>query len=289
MAQTFETRAEVGVPSPASQSQSAVSWAAIAAGAFVAAGVSVILVALGSGLGFASVSPWPGRGVSATTFTVTAAIWLLVTQWVSAGFGGYIAGRLRSRWIGTHVHEVFFRDTAHGLITWAVATVLIAGSAALSVSSMFGAGVHAVTDAASAGAQGAASAALSGETDYGVDKLFRSSTSPDGTRSANDARGEVARIISNAMTTGNVPDADRSYLVALVAERTGISQAEAQKRVDDLIATALDAEAKLKAEADRARKAAAEASIYAALSLLIGAFIASVAAAIGGRQRDEHV
>ena len=104
---------------------SAASWPAIIAGAFVAASVSLVLLALGSGLGFSEISPWPGRGVTATTFAVTTAIWLIVTQWVSAALGGYITGRLRTRWMGTHPHEVFFRDTAHGFITWAVATILV--------------------------------------------------------------------------------------------------------------------------------------------------------------------
>src|ERR1700675_5119312 len=104
--------------------RSAASWPAIIAGAFVAASVSLVLLALGSGLGFASISPWPGHGVSAKTFAITTAIWLIVMQWVSSGFGGYITGRLRTRWVGTHTHEVFFRDTAHGLGMWAVATVV---------------------------------------------------------------------------------------------------------------------------------------------------------------------
>ena len=120
MAQSFDAAVE-----PQS-SRSAVAWQAIIAGAFAAAGATLILLALGSGLGFASISPWSDHGVSATTFTITAAIWLLVTQWLSAGLGGYLAGRLRTRWVGTHVHEVFFRDTAHGLVTWAVATALVA-------------------------------------------------------------------------------------------------------------------------------------------------------------------
>ena len=106
--------------------KSAASWPAIFAGAFVAVSVSLVLLALGSGLGFAAISPWQGHGVSATTFTVTTAIWLIVTQWLSAALGGYIAGRLRTKWVGTHTHEVFFRDTAHGFVTWSVATVFTA-------------------------------------------------------------------------------------------------------------------------------------------------------------------
>ena len=109
---------------PHESAVSAVSWAAIAAGTVVAVSVTFVLTALGSGLGFASVSPWPTRGVSATTFTVLTAIWVIVVQWGASALGGYTAGRLRTKWAGLHTHEVFFRDTAHGLVTWATATVL---------------------------------------------------------------------------------------------------------------------------------------------------------------------
>src|SRR6202795_5302880 len=143
MEQTLEPRAE----SP--RVESAASWPAIIAGAFVAASVSLVLLALGSGLGFASISPWPGHGVSAKTFAITTAIWLIVMQWVSSGFGGYITGRLRTRWTGTHTHEVFFRDTAHGLVMWAVATVLVAATLATSLFSAIGGGAHAVSGIAS--------------------------------------------------------------------------------------------------------------------------------------------
>jgi hypothetical protein len=105
---------------------SAVSWSAIFAGTVAAVALTLILVAIGSALGFASVSPWPGVGAAPTTFTIAAGIWLIVTQWLSAAAGGYLAGRLRVRWHGLHTDEVFFRDTAHGLLTWAMATVLIA-------------------------------------------------------------------------------------------------------------------------------------------------------------------
>jgi len=104
----------------------ATSWGAIFAGSAVAVSLSLCLVTLGAGLGFASMSPWPDRGLSAAAFTVESTIWLIVTQWLSAAAGGYIAGRLRHRWLATHTHEVFFRDTAHGLVTWAVATLFVA-------------------------------------------------------------------------------------------------------------------------------------------------------------------
>ena len=261
----------------------AASWPAIIAGAFVAVAVTLVLMALGSGIGFASISPWPGRGLSVTSFAITTAIWLIVTQWLSAALGGYIAGRLRTRWLGTHTHEIFFRDTAHGLITWAVATVVIIAVAASSAASGARAGIHAATDATAMGAQAIASQTA---TPYGVDKLFRT-TKADGAGST-DPRMEAAHIVANAAATGSVPDADRAYLAEQVAARSGVSQKEAQERVDAFVASVQQAQEKIKADADAARKAAAQASIYLALSMLIGAFIACVSAALGGRLRDEH-
>ena len=282
--------------------KSAASWPSIIAGAFVAAASTVILIALGSGIGFASISPWPDRGASVTSFAVTTAIWLIVTQWISAALGGYIAGRLRTRWMGTHAHEVFFRDTAHGLITWAVATLLVVAVGA----SSFRSAVGAAGRAASAG--GAAAAMMAGPggagggmiansappnayspvSAYEIDKLFRSSNF-GGAALLGDARMEAAHIAANAFANGGISGTDRTYLVDQVSARTGASQADAQARVDNFVAAVTQAQEKFKAEADSARKAAAEASIYLALSMLIGAFIASVAAALGGRIRDEHI
>lgn len=104
---------------------SAISWSAISAGAIAAIALTLTLVTLGSAFGLASVSPWPGVGASPSSFTIGAGIWLIVTQWLSAAAGGYLAGRLRTRWQGLHTHEVYFRDTAHGLLTWATATVIV--------------------------------------------------------------------------------------------------------------------------------------------------------------------
>ena len=139
---------------------SAISWAAIIGGAFAAAALSLIILALGSGFGLASVSPWPNSGASVTTFTVMAAIWLIVVQWVSSGLGGYLTGRLRTKWVGVHTHEVFFRDTAHGFLAWAVAAVIGAVVLASGVSSVLSGGVHAAATVASGAAEGASRGAV---------------------------------------------------------------------------------------------------------------------------------
>jgi hypothetical protein len=257
----------------AESSQSAVSWSAILSGATVAASTSLILVALGSGLGLASVSPWSDRGMSPTTFTAGAAIWLIVTQWAASAMGGYLTGRLRTKWVDTHTHEVFWRDTAHGFVTWGVATILVA----------FVVAGGALTVGAAASAQGATpNAARSSPTadSYDVDVLFRGLSEKNST--ATDPRPEALRILAKGLASGNVPAADRSYLGALVSARTGISQSEATQRVDTFINDS-------KSAVDSGRKVASAVSIFTAISMLIGAFIACAAAALGGRERDARL
>ncbi len=263
----------------AARPKSAASWGAIFAGALVAAAVSLILLAIGASLGFAAMSPWSGRGIGAGSFSVAAAIWLIVMQWVASIFGGYITGRLRTRWIGAHEHEIFFRDTANGLVMWSLSTLLVAALLAASVSSR----------TAVAGAQGALETGSSAALGYQLDKLFRSAIVLSTGAGAVDPRAEAGRIIVNDSAAGAVPDVDRAYLIGLVAIHTGLSETDAGRRVDEFIANVSSAVDQAKAAADAARKDAAEVSIYTALAMLIGAFIASVAAVLGGRLRDEHV
>jgi hypothetical protein len=236
------------------------------------------------------VSPWPGSGASLTTFGIVTAIGLIVVQWLSAGLGGYVTGRLRTKWANVHTHEVFFRDTANGLLAWALATVVGAFMLGSATSAAIGTGVHAAATVAGGAAQGAAGAATTaGAFDprgYDIDTLFRP-TQPNATAASADVRGEVTRILAKGLANGDVPAADRTYLAQLVAAHAGLSEPDAQKRVDDVIASEKAAAADAKKAADTARKAATALSIFTALSMVIGAFCASAAAALGGRQRDE--
>lgn len=267
-------------------SKSAVSWDAIFAGTAVAISISLVLLTLGSGLGLASLTPSTRSAASPGSLAALVTVWIVVVQWLSAASGGYVTGRLRTRWVGTHTHEVFFRDTAHGFVTWAVATAIVAMVVGSATSSMLAGGMHAATTMASGTARGAASNAQIGSVaPYDVDALFRNTAgdanSPANNSASTDGRGEATRILANGLITGGVPDADRTYLASLIAARTGISQADAQKRVDDVVARA-------RQEAEAARKAAAKTSLLTALAMMIGAFVACAAAALGGHERDLH-
>lgn len=279
------------VDAPVESSSSAVSWGPVFAGAVVAAAISLLLLLVGTGLGFAMVSPWANNSASAVTLGATAAIWLVVVQWLSSGVGGYVTGRLRTKWVGVHTDEVGFRDTAHGLLAWAVATLLVAGLLSSSVSSLIGTGVQATATVAGATTTAAVGAAASSDesfsTSYFTDALLRPSDPATATTTNNEAAAQLSRILTNAAISGELSADDRAYVDRLVAARTGLSEADAKARVDAVLKQIDDAKVAAQKAADTARKTASATALLGALSLFIGAFIAAVAAAFGGRQRDD--
>jgi hypothetical protein len=275
---TFANHAEVraddmdrsteGRPMIALSDSSGVSWGAVIGGAFVGAAFSLILLALGAGLGLSAVSPWSNVGVSASTVGIAAIVWLMVIEIIASGLGGYLTGRLRTKWTQIHTDEVYFRDTANGFLAWAVALVISVVFLASGAASMVGA---------------VASSTANSATDthaYFVDTLFRSDR-PGSENSDLPLREEADRILANALKQNQMPAADQSYLGRITAAQTGISLPEAQRRVSDAMVGVRQAE-------DAARKATARLLLWLFLALLMGAFSASYAATIGGRQRD-HV
>lgn len=266
---------------------SGVTWSAVIGGAFVAAAVSLILLALGTGLGLSSVSPWSNVGASASTIGKAAIVWLILMQIIASSMGGYLAGRLRTKWAKVHTDEVYFRDTAHGFLVWAVGLVLTAAFLASAAASMAG-GTAQLGAAALSGAGGstAGSSAQSGgpgldPNEYFVDSLFRSNPPSSGQNDSTVHR-EAGLIFANALRKGQIPETDKAYLDQLVATKTGLNQTDADKRVSDVFAEAQQA-------ADTTRKAVAHLSLWMFLALLAGAFCASLAATIGGSQRDHVV
>jgi hypothetical protein len=340
----------IGVLQGADASASGVSWGAILAGAFAAAALSFILIILGFGLGFSAVSPWSGSGASAETIGVSTIVWLAFTQIAASAIGGYLAGRLRVKWAAMHGDEVYFRDTAHGFLAWAVASLATAALLTSAIGGVLsgGAKVAGATGAAVATAGGGVgSMAMQGNTGtsgvgessgYFIDSLFRPASGAPGTAAAapadtsgataastnmgmsmqggnmgnnmgnnvgsagNDSgnammnsqqRAEVTRVFVNALRTGSLSDADKSYVAQILAKRNGMSQADAEKRVSDIYASyskaITDAANNAKAAADKARKAAAHSALWMFVALLCGAFVASLSATFGGRQRDRDM
>ena len=247
-------------------------------GGVVTAALSLILLALGTGLGLSSVSPWSNSGVSTSTLAASAIVWMIVMQIVSASMGGYLAGRLRTKWADIHSDEVYFRDTAHGFLAWAVALVVTAGFLASAGTAMMG------VSASSAGAATGNGTAGDGRgfdsNAYSIDTLLRTeSSTPKPVSNGTPERGEVGRLLNYALRKGEIPSADRNYLAQLVATRTGLNQADADKRISEVFANAQQT-------AETIRRAVAQSLLWAFLALLIGAFCASLAATAGGRQRD---
>ena len=231
------------------------------------------------------------QGISLATATASTAIWLIVVQWLSALLGGYMAGRLRTKWVNLHTDEVFFRDTAHGFLAWALATLLVAGLLSSTISAMLGTGVQAASNVVSGAAKGGAAAAASADgntTGYFVDTLLRPADPAKPVQGGEQASAEVARILLASAASGEMAADDRAYLEKLVAARTGLSPADATARVDAVLKRADEAAQQAKQAAETARKAGVTFALVGALSLFIGAFIASAAAALGGRLRDDN-
>jgi hypothetical protein len=253
-----------------------ISWAAVIAGAIASCSLTLVLLSLGAGLGFSVVSPWANSGVSTTTFEIGTGLYFIVMAMISSAVGGYLAGRLRNRWIGVHSTEVLFRDTAHGFLAWALASVLGAILLASPAISLLG-------GATSGAMQAVSSSQATGPMDSYVDTLLRPEN-PTAANSANtnggDTRLELTRLLTADFRNGAEPSAaDRSYIAKVVAARTGLSPADADKRVSDVTV-------RIKADLDKARKAAEHVAIWLTLSLFIGAFSAALAATEGGGLRD---
>jgi hypothetical protein len=290
--------APTGPSENAASTQSGVSWAAVIAGGVTASAVAIILLLFGSGLGLASISPWAGRGVSAASFTVFAAIWLIIVQWVASGLGGYMAGRLRAKWVAVHTDEVLFRDTAHGFLSWALGVLVTAIVLAVASGSVVSSGTQLALQATSN---------TNIANRYDVDLLFRQNANP--ARSTGGAalgtpaplpapgmplvtdqqiRAEAMDILAEGVANGGVAQADRLYLAQLVAQRTGLPPADAQERVTDVLNREQAMVHRARQAVDASRTAASAGAVYSFVALLIGAFIASVSGAIGGKLRDAY-
>jgi uncharacterized membrane protein SpoIIM required for sporulation len=292
---------------------SGVSWGAIFAGAAAAAALSLILLVLGVGLGFSTVSPWPNSGISAGTLGISTIIWLILTQLVASGLGGYLAGRLRTKWRTLHTNEVYFRDTAHGLLAWSVATLIVAALVG-TVMSKTVSGIASAGSSMASTTLGAAGEIAQGQVKflsshhrennghkedssaenlpkYLIGFLFRADPTADSSLNSDNAiQTEAERILVNSLRSSNLPPEDAEYLAKIVSKHTGLSVEEAHKRVnetfDRLKNSIENVEKNARETADKARKATAYSALWMFVALLSGAFIASLLATLGGRQRD---
>ena len=281
---------------PASATQTGfrfVEWGAVIAGAVMAAALSFVFLTFGTAIGLTTVSPWPNSGVSAKTAASLAVFWTLAQQIGAFMIGGYIAGRLRGRWAEANEDETEFRDGLHGALVWAVGITI----GAMLLFATAGAVARAGADAV-----GRTATAATNNTDtiaYYADAMMRPAArqaTAQGTPGAatparvepllQEARGEIGRIVARSVTAGSVAESDRSYLATLVAQRTGLPQAEAERRVNETIAEATRA---TREAADKARRAAVLGGLVTAISLLVSLAAAWWAAQKGGNHRDNRL
>ena len=291
------TSARIIKPEIGDANNSGINWGAVFAGAVVSASMLMLMLVLGVGFGLSSISPWENSGVSAKAIGASSIIWLAFTQLVAFGIGGYLTGRLRIKWANVHTDEVYFRDTAHGLLAWSVAALVTVILLASSTKAILN-GV-AESNATGVAPMGNMKAPLSisenNPVDYFVDLLLRKNQSDpntDNVRGGNNLRAEVETILTNNIKDGKLSIDDRTYLSQIVSQQTGLPQADAELRVESIfakISASIETTKNYGIKAlDTARKVSAHTTLWMFVMLLLGAFISSLTATYGGRLRDYH-
>jgi hypothetical protein len=282
------------VASRAGAGVSYLEWSVIFAGAVGAAAISFLLLTFGASIGLSLTSPWPGAGVSVWATVIAVAWWTVLVEIGSFFVGGYLAGRMRTRWGATPRSEGEFRDGAHGFMVWAVGVLMFALVLAWTGGAILKMATQPASNVAAGAASSNANALQAGPVDYAVDILLRpapraanSGTAGEATTGTGALRNEASRIIAGSIKNGEFTARDRDYLTQVVQARNGSSQADAQQRVDQAINEAKDREIKTRAAADLARRTALIAGFLTAASLLISLAAACFGAGLGGRHRDE--
>jgi hypothetical protein len=289
-----------------------VDWPAISAGILLASAVSLVMLGFGSAIGLSFANFHGGTGVSPIWIGIAAASWLLWVEISSMLAGGYLTGRMRRRIHDATEHESDVRDGAHGILVWAgalIVSAMVAASGVGAAASMVGNIVGTATSAAAtAAAPAAGSAAAKSGFDpaaYFTDALFRpgnaapaaagnaapaapGNAAPAAPANRAEAVAEAGRILAFSAANGSVSDADKTFLAQLVAQNTGLSEADATKRVDEVLANIEAAKQKAADAAETARKTAVLGAFLIAASLLVAAAAAYWAAGLGGRHRDEQ-
>jgi hypothetical protein len=254
-------------------------WGPIFAGAVLAAALSFVLLTFGTAIGLTATSPWPNSGLPARVIASLAIFWTMAQQIATFMAGAYVAGRLRSRWQGVRQDEVEFRDGLHGGLVWAVGIVI--GAALL----MATAGAVARTGAELTGKTAIAAASTADPMDLVLDTMLRPTADASkrpAPATTEDPRPQVSRLLTSAVSSGSLSEPNRTYLAQLVAQRAGISQEEALKRVDEAVTGTRQA-------ADKARRAAILTGLVTAIALLVSFAAAWWAAMKGGQHRDNAV
>jgi hypothetical protein len=254
-------------------STSYLQWGPIVAGAVAAAALAFVLHAFAGAIGLAVSSTAPTWRDASFALWLLSGLYLVLVALAAYGLGGYLAGRLRSSWTAARIDEIEFRDGAHGLLVWALATLLTATFVIL------GASAASRLAAPSAGAAGPA-LSVAGENliAFDLDRLFRGDRRTGETDMAY-ARAEAARILLTASSHSGISAEDRSYLNRLVAARTGLGLPEAERRAEVAIGRA-------KENISRGRKSAVILAFMVGAAALLGAAAAWFAAGVGGRHRD---
>jgi hypothetical protein len=249
-------------------------WGSIIAGAIAAAAVAFVLHSFAIAIGLSVSSTAPTWRDTSFALVLLSGLYLLLAALAAYGFGAYVTGRMRSVVVSASADDTAFVDGMHGLLAWALAT-LLAGLLALAT-------LQALPRLTPSSALLTGSSVI-GETIIAddLDRLFRAERRVPGV-DMSYVRAEAARILLTASSHRGLQSDDRAYLVRLVAANTGLATPDADRRVNDVIARAHE-------DVARARRSGVILGFMIGVAALAGAAVAWSAAGAAGRYRDGRI
>jgi len=251
--------------------ESKIQWGAIVAGAIAASALAFVLHSFAIAIGLSTSSTAPTWRDASFALVALSGLYLIFAAVFSYGFGAFVAGSILARNRVAEPKTFEFHDGIHGLLVWALATLLTAVVAIAAAQTL-------TRLTASSGGSAGLSSSVAGENiiAFDLDRLFRAERAPDG--DVNSARAEAGRILLTAASHSGLQADDRSYLIRLVSARTGLAQPDALRRVDEVVARA-------KENITRARRSGVLLGFMVGAAALLGAAVSWFAASAGGDRR----
>ncbi len=262
---TFGAAPTINVFEDALTMPSAISWRSVLAGVVVALSVSVILNLLGMAIGFSTIDPATGDTPSVMAISIWAAIWYVMTAIAAAFAGGWVASLLSNRQYGS-------LGGWHGLVTWAVSTLLMVYLVSAAMGGLVGSTLNAAGGALQTAAVAAAPAAHDADPLDALDARVSA-------YSSNDARAlsEVTSQNIRAIIYGEPVDVDQLRAQAVAATMRANNMTEEQARVyvaqleQDYRVAAERLKVKAAEAAEATSKGIARVSLLTALTLVFSA------------------
>lgn len=273
-----------------------ISWSALLAGVVLVVAIQLVLSLLGASIGFGTVDVTAGDTPSASAFGTGAGVWWVVSACISLFVGGYVAAWLAGV-------ELRIDGLWHGLVTWALVTLLTVYLLSSAIGGIASGGASALAGLASTLGSGIKSAAAPVAEATGLspdmmkqraDAFLQTPASSDpATMTPQDAQKQVASDLLVYEKGGPDAAGAKARIIDIIAAQAKIGRPDAQKKFDEADAKLTrardEAVQAAKTAADATASAAAKTGYAVSIYLALGALAAALGGLVGGAGRRRVV